>query len=111
MVCLLLQKCVRVLAGSEGVATFPPERPPQGRASTTSAEVGGQVSPMTKLGIEVSVRYGEYLSVLEPSLPNSARLENVLAKTRALLQLQQHSKRETKLSKRLTVEPPNEDTL
>ena len=47
-------------------------------------------------------RYGEYLGLLEvspSSLPHSAKLEKALARTRVLLQHQQHTRKKTQLSK------------
>ena len=49
---LILQKCVHVLSSCDDVATFT-----QKRAGATPLEVKGQVSPMTKLGIGLTVRY------------------------------------------------------
>ena len=51
-------------------------------------------------------RYGEYLGVLDvspPSLPHSARLEKVLARTSIFLQCQQHARKKTRLSKCMAV--------
>lgn len=57
VICLLLQKCVRVLAGCDDVATFSQKTPPQPNAGAAPSQVKGQVSPMTKLGIGLTVRY------------------------------------------------------
>ena len=58
---LLLQKCVHVLSGCDDVATFARKSP----SSQHTSEVKGQISPMTKLGIGLTVRYSNipYLRV------------------------------------------------
>ena len=58
---LLLQKCVHVLSGCDDMATFTRKS----SSSQHTSEVKGQVSPMTKLGIGLTVRYSNipYLHV------------------------------------------------
>ena len=68
VICLLLQKCVHVLAGLEDIAVFPKRTAKDGTCITPTAEIKGQISPMTKLGIGLTIRYVPLLLMLHACL-------------------------------------------
>ena len=59
---LLLQKTVHVLTGVKEMAVFTPKS--HSNVDAPRSEVRGQITPMTKLGIKLTIRYNVWTTVV-----------------------------------------------